>query len=137
MTSSRVLLLSSAIFLAALGVAASLLPQELLRWLGATPSTPLSLLVQTAGSLYLGFAVLNCMLRHQLVGGIYNRPAALANLLHFASAAIALVRSLASDPDAKLLWPIALAYSLFALAFATALFRHPVEAAAAPAYPSK
>ena len=132
MTYTQVLMSTSAILLATFGIGATFLPQEILQWLGATPSAALSQLVQLAGALYLGFAVLNWMLRHQLIGGIYNRPVVLANLLHFVSAAIGLVKTITSAPEAQVLWPAALTYGIFALAFGAVLFRHPVRSPVNP-----
>ena len=77
----------------ALGVAASFFSHELLRVAGATVETQAVLIVQVCGALYIGFAFLNWYLRGFVIGGIYNRPLAVANLLHFAVVAITLLKA--------------------------------------------
>ncbi len=79
---SRILMMTSAAFLAVLGLATSYMPQEVLGLHGTVPDTPTLLLVQMAGALYLGFAILNWTARGILIGGIYARPVALGNFLH-------------------------------------------------------
>jgi hypothetical protein len=58
---TRLLMRASAIFLGALGISASFLPQEILVRAGAAPAGFSVLVVQIAGALYLGFAILNWM----------------------------------------------------------------------------
>ena len=77
----------------AFGIAASFFSHELLRLAGAAVQTPTVLLMQVCGALYVGFAFLNWYLRSFVIGGIYNRPLALANLLHFAVVAVTLVKA--------------------------------------------
>lgn len=117
---------ASAAALGSLGLVGSFLPRELLTWAGAPAWQPLSLLVQLVAALYLGFAALNWMTRHNLIGGIYSRPVAIANLLHFVTAGLAMTRLLAASPDLSLLWPLTILYALFAGGFGIVLFRHPV-----------
>jgi hypothetical protein len=73
----------SSFFLVILGLAASFIPQEILAHYGARSSGLGVLLMQVVGALYLGFAVVNWMARDVLIGGIYARPVALGNFLHF------------------------------------------------------
>lgn len=104
-----------------LGVAASFFSHELLRFAGATVETPSVLVVQVCGALYLGFAFLNWYLRGFVIGGIYNRPLALANLLHFAVVATTLLKA-APALDSRLVWVIAAAYVVFAAWFGLVMF---------------
>lgn len=124
MSFTRLLMSASAVVLGLLGLAGTFLPDEVLGRLGAPGSPPLLLLVQVLGALYLGFAALDWMARGNLIGGIYSRPLAIGNLLHFLTAGIAMLRRLTELPA---LWPLALAYALFAACFAVVLFRHPVR----------
>ena len=105
----------------ALGIAASFFSHELLRFAGATVETPTVLIVQVCGALYIGFAFLNWYLRGFVIGGIYNRPLALANLLHFAVVAITLLKA-APAFDSLILWAIAGAYVVFAAWFGIVMF---------------
>ena len=125
MNPTRTLLVSSAFLLGAAGLAATFVPDEILRWSGA-PSWPvLPLLVQILGALYMGLAMLNWMVRDTLLGGIYGRPAVMANLLHWVPAAFACLRLAAHTPGARALWAVALVYAVFALAFTMMMFRQP------------
>lgn len=130
MTTTRLLMSASAIFLGLFGVIASFAPDEILRLLDATSSPLLLLVVQITGALYLGFAALDWMARDNLIGGIYSRPVAVANLLHFLTAGIAMIRLLAVHPEIGLLWLLALLYALFASSFGVVLFRHPIRSRA-------
>jgi hypothetical protein len=128
MSFSRVLMTASAAVLALAGLAASFLPDEILRWSGTPAGPALVLLVQVAGALYLGFAGLNWMARNTIIGGIYGRPVLTANLLHFLCAALACAKLVASTPAARFLWPLALAYSAFAAGFGALMLRDPLPA---------
>jgi hypothetical protein len=112
---------SSALFMGALGIAASFFSHELLSFAGATVETTSVLVVQVCGALYLGFAFLNWYLRGFVIGGIYNRPLAVANLVHFAVVAITLLKA-APALDSPLLWVIAAAYVVFAAWFGLVMF---------------
>jgi len=125
-------MLTAAVVLAVLGLAATFLPQEILRFLGQPDRGVLPLLIQLLGALYLGFAMLDWMTKDSLIGGIYNRPVAVANLLHFASGALALVKGTTANADAAALWPLAVVYSLLGVAFAVVLFTSPVKPQGTP-----
>lgn len=76
----------------------------------------------------MGFAALNWMARGSLIGGIYNRPIAVANFLHFLVGGLALGKgagTAAAPPT--LVWGLAGGYALFATAFGLLLFRHPTR----------
>ncbi len=119
----------SAATMAALGLAASFLPQEIVARAGGTGGGLAVLLVQVAAGLYLGFALLNWTVRDMVIGGIYNRPIAMANLLHFTSAGLALARGVAGGERQVGLIVLTAVYALFALWFARALFHSPTRAA--------
>jgi len=125
---TRMLMAASALFMAMLGLAASFLPQEILARAGARPDGFAVLAVQVAGALYLGFAMLNWMAKANLVGGIYSRPVAVGNLVHFAVVAAALLKALLAGQTAPGIVAGAVAYSAFAVSFGVVLFTHPVRA---------
>jgi hypothetical protein len=116
----------SALLLGAAGVAATFLPQEISAWTGGPGSGLGVVLVQVAGGLYLGFAMLNWSVRDMIVGGIYNRPVVLANLLHFIVVGLALVRLVAGGGQDT--WVLAATgiYIVFAIWFATVMLGSPV-----------
>ena len=125
MKNTRLLLTLSAAFTATLGVGGSFLPQEILGRFGSAPDWFPVLVLQIAGALYLGFAILDWMARGNLTGGIYGRPIALGNFMHFAVVAIVLVKVvLAERSEARLLAATA-AYALFAVWWGLVLFTSP------------
>ena len=83
---TKLLMASSAAFMALLGLAASFLPHEIFSFVGSQPSGFPVLIIQVAGALYLAFAILNWMAKGVTIGGIYSRPIALGNFMHFAVA---------------------------------------------------
>jgi hypothetical protein len=130
---TRLLMSSSALFMAVLGIVGSFLPQESLAHFGARPDPPLVLLVQIGGALYLGFAILNWMAKGVLIGGIYSRPVALGNFLHFAVVAIILLKALLGGFKPIEIIAGAAVYSLFGVWFGLVLFTHPIRAPQDPA----
>ena len=133
MNFTRLLMGASALALGLLGFLGSFMPDRVLGWLNAPASPALMLLVQVLGALYLGFAILNWMARGNLIGGIYSRPVAIGNLLHFVSGGLAMIKLLARAPELQALWALALIYAIFAACFAVVLFRHPGRAGSAKA----
>jgi hypothetical protein len=124
---TKILMIVSALVMGAVGLAASFLPHEILSYAGmpATEFSPVA--VQLMGALYLGFAMMNWMSKGIIIGGIYARPLALGNFLHFGVGALALIKS-ASAHDVKLFWVTAAIYVVFALLFGIVLFTHPLDA---------
>lgn len=116
----------SALVYASIGLACSFLPQELMAYL-AMPAHPITmLLLQLLSALYLGFGILNWMAKGSLIGGIYNRPIILGNLMHFAVGALALIKLASQGSEqAAVVTVLAASYSLLALAFAYVFSRAP------------
>ena len=124
---ARILMYASALFMAILGVAASFFPQEILAYCGSRPEEPGVLLVQITGALYMGFAILNWMARGSLIGGIYGRPVALGNFLHFAVVTVVLLKALAAGQHAPEVVVGAVVYSVMGVWFGLVLFTSPVK----------
>ncbi|HEX6322807.1 MAG TPA: hypothetical protein VFZ36_03705 [Vicinamibacterales bacterium] len=124
MTFTRGLLAGSAVFMGAAGLGLTFMAEELLRHVRQPDAPILVVFVQTIGALYLAFAVLNWLLRGSVMGGIYGRPLALANQLHFLMVAILLVRwAVTGGPPGIAV--LAVVYSAFALGFLAVMFRDP------------
>ena len=123
---TRLLMGLSAAFMGVFGLVASFLPQEVLSAFGVPPVTVLVVLTQVTGALYLGFAMLNWMARGILIGGIYSRPVALANFLHFAVVAVTLFKAMLALNMTSII-AITLIYAIFATWFALVLFTHPAR----------
>jgi hypothetical protein len=119
---TKLLMTTSAVVMGALGIAASFLSQEILQYAGLVPSQPAVLGLQILGALYLGFAMLNWMAKANLLGGIYSRPLAMGNFLHFTIAALALIKGAVADPSPGV-WVAGSVYSMFAAGFGLVIFR--------------
>lgn len=114
--------------MAILGIGASFMPQEILVHYGARTAGPAVLAIQIAGALYLGFAILNWTARSILIGGIYARPVALGNFLHFGVLTIAGWKAIAGSAirGSEILVGCGV-YSVFAVWFGLVLFTHPSQ----------
>ena len=114
--------------LALIGISLIFLPNEILDYLELSVSETLQLLMQIIGSLYFALAILNWMSKGSIIGGIYNRPIAMANLTHFVIAGLALIKGILANPSLSyVIWSIAIIYSMFAIFFGIVAFRHPVS----------
>ena len=125
---TRLLMRASAVMLGVLGASATFLPQEILVLAGAPPIGFSVIVVQVAGALYFGFAMLNWMAQGNMMGGIYGRPVAIGNLAHFTIADLVLLRSILAGQHAAEVIAGAVAYSAFAVLFALVAFGHPPRA---------
>jgi len=130
---TKALMLSSAIFMAALGLLTTLSPESFLAPAPAATQTIALLLIQAAGALYLGFAMLNWMAKDNLIGGIYSRPVALGNLLHFFAVAMALLRLVTHTHTGKTpaILVVTAIYVAFAIWFGLVVFTNPLRDKAA------
>jgi hypothetical protein len=122
---TKLLMTLSALFMAGLGIAASFLPQEIATHFGVHSDPIIVLLIQIGGALYLAFAILNWTARSVLIGGIYSRPLALANFLHFVVITTIFLKALVSGFRPIELIVGALIYFVFAVWFGRVLFTHP------------
>lgn len=119
---TKPLMISSAVFMGFLGIMGSFLPQEITGYIGASVTFQGTLLIKVAGALYFGFAVLNWMARHKLIGGIYSRPVALGNFAHFVIVAIMLLKSLITNTVTLPFIIASVIYTIFAISFGYILF---------------
>ena len=125
---TKSLMTLSAMILALIGISLIFLPNEILDYLQLSVSETLQLLMQIIGSLYFALAVLNWMSKGSFIGGIYNRPIAMANLTHFVIAGLALIKGILANPSLSyVIWSIAIIYSIFAIFFGIVAFKHPVS----------
>ena len=124
---TKLLMTLSAMILALIGISLIFLPNEILDYLELSVSETLQLLMQIIGSLYFALAILNWMSKGSIIGGIYNRPIAMANLAHFVIAGLALIKGILANPSLSyVIWSIAIIYSIFAIFFGIVAFKHPV-----------
>ncbi len=122
---TRVLMIASAALMAVIGLAASFKPQAVLGLHGTVPDNATVLFVQMAGAVYLGFAMLNWAARGILIGGIYARPVALGNFLHFTMVAITLIQAAIAFAAVELAISAGV-FSVFSIWFGLVLFKPPV-----------
>lgn len=124
---TQLLMTASALVMGVCGVLLEFLPREILHYAGIDAAGSLPVFVQLLGALYLGFAMMNWMAKSVLIGGVYARPLAMGNFLHFAVGALTLLKY-ASVPQRSLdVWIASLLYSLFAVLFGIVVFTHPLK----------
>ena len=117
--------MSAALFMGVCGVLMQFFPVEVLTYLGSPSNGVVPLLIQLAGALYLGFAVMNWMAKAVLIGGIYARPLAIGNFAHFLIGALGLIKFGLSNGAPPVIWVIAIIYSIFAVLFGYVFMTHP------------
>ena len=115
----------SAVVMFALGVVLTFGPNEVVRAAGGSQAPLLTVIAQASGALYLGFAILNWMAKDNLIGGIYSRPVAMGNFLHFFAMAMALVKSFSVLPHSTVIVTLVALFCVLASGFAIVLFRNP------------
>lgn len=117
----------SAVVLGSAGIVLTFSPDTLVSYLNRGDNDTTLFLLQILGSLYFGFGMLNWMAKTSLIGGIYNRPIAVANFAHFLIAGLALIKGLVSNPNAlPIIWIAGAIYLVFGIAFGVLLFQHPI-----------
>ena len=118
----------SALILGVMGLALSFFPQEIIAYLAVDSNVINVFFLQIMSALYLGFALLNWMSKDSRIGGIYNRPIAIANFMHFGVGTIALAKAL---PDLNIHLELAIAiimvYTVFAILFAFVFLTNPFK----------
>ncbi|HET8810434.1 MAG TPA: hypothetical protein VFM65_09250 [Flavobacteriaceae bacterium] len=125
---TKIVMMLSALILGIAGIILTFLPAEISALLGFENTKSISLLFQILGALYFGFGMLNWMAKSSLIGGIYNRPIAIANFAHFTIGGLALLKTVFSNPGLSwIFWGTTLVYLFFALIFGWILFHHPAK----------
>ena len=125
---TKVLMTSSALFLAIIGILLSFLPEEILDYLNVEPNIITALFLKILSALYLGFGILNWMAKGTLIGGIYNRPIAIGNLMHFGVGAIALFKVVSNiQTHSEIIISLAVVYVIFAILFAYVFRTNPAK----------
>ena len=98
---TKTLMIISAVFLAINGFLFTFFPNEIaVLLLGINSDNYIFILIlQILGALYLGFSILNWVSKTSLIGGIYNKPLLIGNLLHFFTASMALIKLIPAFQD--------------------------------------
>tara|TARA_R110000868_G_scaffold65761_2_gene196307 strand:+ start:186 stop:566 length:381 start_codon:yes stop_codon:yes gene_type:complete len=112
-------MISSSVTLGISGAVLTFIPDETISSLNITPNPISTLTLQLLGALYLGFAMLNWMAKDSLIGGIYNKPIAVGNFMHFGVGALALVKIMTKiQTHSEFVLSLTIIYAIFAILFA-------------------
>jgi hypothetical protein len=115
---TKIVMTSSALFYAIIGIILSFLPNEIADYLNVGYNIITILFLNIMSALYLGFGVLNWMAKGTLIGGIYNKPIAIGNLMHFGVGAIALVKVVSNiQTHSEIVISLTVVYVIFAILF--------------------
>ena len=116
---TKLLMTTSALFLAISGILLSFLSNEIANYLNIEANIITILFLNILSALYLGFGILNWMAKGTLIGGIYNKPIAIGNLMHFGVGAIALIKVISSiQTHTGIIIVLTAIYLIFAILFA-------------------
>ena len=124
MMKTRTLMMASSLFLGVAGLSALFAPEELLKLVSLPQTTPLPVLIQLMGALYLSFALMNWTAKESIIGGIYLRPISIANFSHFIMGALTLIKYQLSNAANGFLWGVLIVYVTFAIIFTWLVFVH-------------
>ena len=123
---TKTLMIISAIFLAVNGFGFTFFPNEISVLLTNNDNHFFILILQILGALYLGFSYINWMSKNSLIGGIYNKPLLIGNLLHFLTSSMALIKlAFKFENNLQLILSYTIIYCLFTLFFGYVFFTNP------------
>ena len=123
---TKFLMTSSALFYGIIGTLLLFLPIEIAEYLSIEPTIITILFLQILSTIYLGFGILNWTAKGSLIGGIYNKPIVLGNLLHFAVGAIELIKVIFNiQAHKEIIIFLTVFYVIFALLFAYVIKTNP------------
>ncbi len=125
---TRITMTSSAIFLAIIGIFLSFLPDEIGEYLSIESNIVTHLVLKMLSALYLGFAILNWIAKGTLIGGIYNRPIAMGNLMHFVVGAIAMAKTVSNiEKHSEIFLFLTVVYVVFTILFFIVFKNNPIK----------
>ena len=128
MNNTKIIMISSTVFLGMSGAILTFLPNETISSIAIIPSQMTTLFFQLMGAMYLGFAMLNWMAKDTLIGGIYNKPIAIGNLMHFGVGAIGLIKVVFKIlTHEEIVIALTAVYVVFAILFAYVLITNPTK----------
>lgn len=90
---TKLIMTVTAILCAVIGIALTFAPDYVMTLMGISPNKGIELILQLLGATYYAFAILNWMAKGAIIGGIYNKPIAIANFTHFFIAGMALSKA--------------------------------------------
>ena len=123
---TKLLMTSSALFCGIIGTLLLFLPIEIAEYLGVEPTIITILFLKILSAIYLGFGILNWTAKGTLIGGIYNKPIVLGNLLHFVVGAIELIKVISNiQTHREIIIFLIVFYVIFALLFVYVIKTNP------------
>src|SRR5476651_1054082 len=90
---TKLIMTATAILFAIIGVFLTFAPDYVMTLMGIDPNKGIELILQLVGAAYYAFAILNWMAKGAIIGGIYNKPKALANFTLFLIGGMAITRA--------------------------------------------
>ena len=123
---TKFLMTSSALFCGIIGTLLLFLPIEIAEYLSIEPTIITILFLKILSAIYFGFGILNWTAKGTIIGGIYNKPIVLGNLLHFAVGAIELIKVIFNiQAHKEIIIFLTVFYVIFALLFAYVIKTNP------------
>lgn len=123
---TKILMTASALFLGIIGIILFFFTQEISTYLNFDINLISILFLQILSSFYLGLGILNWMAKSNLIGGIYSRPLAIGNLMHFGVSAIAFIKIIYKiKTHFEFILVLTIIYSIFTLCFAYIFMTNP------------
>lgn len=127
---TKILMIISAIILGIMGLGLTFLPEEISGAIGMDTNQGSLLTSQILGSTFLGFAMLNWMTKNNLIGGIYNRPLIIGNLVHFLVSSFALIKIVLDlENQIGIIITLTIVYSVLTLCFGYVFMSNPSKIA--------
>ncbi|MFA6276014.1 MAG: hypothetical protein WC622_04650 [Pedobacter sp.] len=126
MINTKILMTFSALTMMIIGILCSFLPSEILQFMGVNETSVLVLIIQILGAIYFGFGFLNWTAKANLIGGIYSRPVAIGNLIHYVISSLTLIKFFMAHTDMKLLLIPVVIYSILSILFGKVVFGSPI-----------
>lgn len=115
---TRIIMTANALFMGGLGLLISFFPQEIMQLMKAQENALSLLILQLLSAFYLAFGILNWMSKRSAIGGIYAKPLATANLVHYAIGALAFMKVVSNiEVYRGVFFTLTIAYISFAALF--------------------
>lgn len=128
---TKLIMSVTAIFLVVISLSLTFAPDNVMHAFGIADSIIIRLVFQLLGAFYFAFAMLNWMAKGAIIGGIYNRPIAIANLSHFLIGGLALTKAVLGQNELPMIISVlAGVYMVAAGVFYVVMSRHPLPTTA-------
>jgi hypothetical protein len=118
---TEIIMAVSGIAMIIIGIGITFFTNEIIKYLNFGSET--FLIFQIIGAFYFAFGMLNWQAKANLIGGIYSKPVAMVNFLHFFIVSISLLKS--SQFDSIFFTLLSVSYLIFALLFGYIFFTNP------------